>query len=197
MPVNPDHPKPRRETEKHVLAFETWYSMAGKDYASTCRHLRKGGQRVSVDTLYRWGKHYHWDVRAKERDEIIQKQRFELAIKEKEGMLARHLGIARLLQSQAVNYLQPAPVGQPQHDTRVINVSQALAAIRLGVEMERLSAGLPSWLVDIMNASDDDLQTLFESALTSIGVDTKGDGTPGTSEKSLPSVTVEPVSKPD
>lgn len=199
MPPNPKNPKPRRETDRHVLAFETWYTLAGKDFTETCRQLRLGKMKISVDTLYRWAKAYDWESRARERDEAVAKARFDTAIKEKEGMLTRHLGIARLLQNQAVLFLQPPQpqVGQVAPQTRVSNVNQALAAIRLGVEMERMSAGLPSWLVNIMNAGDDELQTLFESALATIGIDTTGDGKTGVDEKSFPSVAVEPLSKDD
>lgn len=129
--------------------------------------------------LYEWSGVYNWVERAAAYDDYIEAQaRKKLerdAIKRKADMLKRHSEIGRFMQSKGVEYLKDTKKG-------IDKSSDAITAISKGVELERKSEGLPEYLIEVMSASDDDLQRRYNELLAQIGGVGSGDDTPGDSD---------------
>lgn len=125
-----------------------------------------------------WSATYNWVERAAAYDDHIEAEARKVierdAIKRKADMLKRHAQTGKALQSFGLTYLNDKK--QPD------KAADAISAIKSGVDMERKSEGLPEYLLEIMNADDNELTRAYNQLLTEIGGDRSGDETPGDSD---------------
>lgn len=165
-------PYDRLETES-VKAYEafTIYRDLG-----TNRTLENVATKLSKsETLInRWSFTYAWVDRAAAWDDHIEaeaRKRVERdAIKRKADMLKRHADVGRFMQTKGIEKLRADGIDKS---------SDAITAIKTGVTMERQSEGLPEYLLEIVNASDDELQRRYNDLLAALGGAGSGDETPG------------------
>jgi len=142
----------RVENAKHRQAFEVWYA-CNRDFAETSEKLRESWTKCSERTLYTWSDAFGWKVRADERDEAAAVEAERIAVRQKAQMLVHHAEIAGLLINRAAEWLS-----KHELDT----ASDSIRALQTGVKIERESAGLPSWIFDLANASEDELIREYE-----------------------------------
>lgn len=159
------------ESVKAYEAFAIYRDMGvGRSLEAVAQKLNK-----SVTLMGRWSGQYDWVNRAGAYDDYIEAQaRKKLerdAIRRKADMLKRHAEIGRFMQSKGVEYLKQG--------NSLDKASDAIGAIKSGVEMERKSEGLPEYLIEVMSASDDDLQRRYNELLAQIGGVGSGDDAPG------------------
>lgn len=166
------------ESSKAYAAF-TVYRDLGES-----RTIEKVQQKLSKSTGYQrqlleWSATYSWVDRATAYDDYIEAQarkRVERdAIRRKADMLKRHADVGRFLQSKGVEYLRADGKG-------IEKSSDAITAIKSGVDMERKAEGLPEWIFEIVNADDDELTRQYNQLLTEIGSTGSGDETAGDSD---------------
>lgn len=148
------------------LGVQRSLEMAWKQYS-------KGDKRVP-GYFKQWSSDYNWVSRAAVYDDYVDAQarkKFEAdAIKRKADMLRRHALSGKVLQQKGIDYLS-------QHG--VDKSTDAIAAVRVGVEMERKSEGLPEYLMAVVEASDDELQRQYNALLEEIGRASSGNDTAG------------------
>lgn len=126
--------------------------------------------KITPGYIRKWAVTYEWVERTRAYDQYIdaqaQKKAERDAITRKAKMLERHAALGRVLQTKAIEHLQANKIDQPK---------DAIAAARLGVDLERKSEGLPEYLIEIMNASDVDLTKQYNELLSALGADVQGD----------------------
>ena len=143
----------RRETIKHLEAFEAWYAEG--------RSFRRISQNLAVPerTLYGWGEWFNWHERADKRDEQARRIADEEAAKERAERQRKRREAASLLVQRGAEYFQEKEIEDPK---------DAIQAIKAGTEIERKEDGLPDWVLMILNASPDDLQAIERSLTSSL-----------------------------
>lgn len=123
----------------------------------------------------KWAADYEWVKRAAAYDDYIEAEaRKKLdrdAIKRKAKMLERHANTGRALQAFGLQHVQT--------NKQPVNSSDAIRAIRVGVDIERKSEGLPEYLIEVMNADDTELTAQYNELLAQIGGYRGGDETEG------------------
>lgn len=128
----------------------------------------------SEQLIRRWSYTYNWVARAAAYDEYIDQQARKVAereaIKRKADMLQRHAIAGRLLQRKGAEYIN-------QHGME--KSSDAINAIQKGVAMERAAEGLPEYLMEIVNADDDEIARQYLAVLAEIGSIGSGNEAPG------------------
>jgi hypothetical protein len=132
----------RKETLKQREAFEL--------YAS-CRSLRQVADHLgmSFGAIMNWARWFAWDERAEARMlEAARKSEIE-AVEEIQKRLDDHRKAGELLRRRGVEHLAKQPI----ETTR-----DAIAAIKVGIELERLSVGLPDWVFEVMRMDDEQLE---------------------------------------
>ena len=154
------------ETSQAYQAFAIYRDMGiGRSTVRVAETLHK-----SVGLINRWSGQHQWVERVRAYDQYIdaqaQKKAERDAITRKAKMLERHASIGRVLQTKAVEHLQAHQIDQTK---------DAIAAARLGVDLERKSEGLPEYLIEIMNASDVDLTKQYNELLSALGADVQVD----------------------
>lgn len=149
------------ESTKAYEAFSVYRDLGtNRSLDAVAQKLKK-----SATIMGRWSSTYDWVNRAIAYDEYIDAQaRIKLdrdAIKRKADMLKRHAGIGKALQSFGLQHVQTTK--QPA------KAADAISAIKAGVEIERKSEGLPEYLIEVMEASNDDLTRQYNELLAQIG----------------------------
>lgn len=131
-----------RETAKHREAFEAWYAAD--------RQVRNILQNLAVPerTLYQWIEWFGWHERADKRDRDAAEIAERNAVKRKGAMLLRHQKAGELLVTRGIEFFEQKAIEK---------ASEATAAIKVGVELERQAEGMPDWVVSVMNADERDL----------------------------------------
>lgn len=132
-----------RETRKHIAAFEEWYA-ADRDFRATSE---KTG--TPQNTLYDWAARFGWRRRADDRDQEVIRLNAQKAIKAKADRIARHAEAGALLVERGMTFLRT--------DNSIENATDAIRAIKEGVNIERAAEGLPTWMLKVLGASDADL----------------------------------------
>jgi hypothetical protein len=131
------------------------------------RSTEQVAQRLSksIAIIQRWSGLHNWVVRATAYDDYIdaeaRKKLDRNAIKRKAKMLERHANTGRALQAFGLQHVQTTK--QPA------NASDAIRAIRVGVDIERKSEGLPEYLIEVMNADDTELTAQYNELVAEIG----------------------------
>ena len=135
-----------KENSDHKKAFEVWYENS-RDFAVSCGIVRK-----SDETLRRWAERFYWTARADERDAAVEAKLREEAIKRKAKTIEDQRKAGALLRQRGVEFFV---------QNKVEKATDAIAAVKAGVELERQAEGLPSWVLEIMNADADTLSRDF------------------------------------
>lgn len=115
------------------------------------------GQQASLKRAARrwftWSVAYGWEARTREYDAHIERetrQRAEVeTIKRRAEMLRKHQQAGELLRARGVEYF----AAQKVDDGRT-----AIAAVKTGIDVERQAEGLPTWVVELLNADESDLR---------------------------------------
>lgn len=127
-----------------------------------------------------WAAEFDWVARAAAYDDYIdaeaRKRLDREAIRRKADMLRRHAEVGKVLQTRGLQFLQ-------QHG--IDRGSDAITAIIKGIDTERKSEGLPEYLLQVMDATDDELARQYNELLATIGGtgsgnEEAGDGDPAT-----------------
>jgi prefoldin subunit 5 len=96
-----------------------------------------------------WCSRYRWPERAAAYDAHLEResrQRAEVeTIKRRAEMLRKHQQAGELLRARGVEYFTKQKV----EDGRT-----AIAAVKTGIDVERQAEGLPTWVVELMNADE-------------------------------------------
>jgi hypothetical protein len=131
----------RKETEKHILAFELWY-MHGKEIGPTLAALREQNPPIAIsdDTLRRWGRNYDWDNRVRERDLAVAKKMEADSIAQQVEFRKRQLNTGRVLQKAGLTYFLDKD--GKVIDGKITNEFGAMQAIKVGSEMEANGLGM-------------------------------------------------------
>lgn len=137
----------RRETAKHLEAFEAWYAAS--------RNFRKISENLGIksSTLYDWADNFDWHERADARDNEAKRIADEEAAREraKRQKLRRQAG--ELLAARGREYFAKNAIDSPR---------DAIQAIKYGTEIERKEDGIPDWVLMILNANEDDLKAMAQ-----------------------------------
>jgi hypothetical protein len=148
-----------KETPRQRAGFEVWYA-AGRSAQKTAEKLS-----VSERQVYEWARQFCWHERADARDIEAGRQTEAAAITAQAQRLEEHRQAGELLRRRGVQYL----VGHP-----IDNAKDAIAAIKAGVELERLSMGLPNWVFEVLRMDDEQLererQSLIRMAAQEVGM---------------------------
>lgn len=131
-----------RETARHLAAFEAWYA-ADRNTLQTSAELG-----VPRTTLQDWMDWFGWRARADQRDREAAEIAEKLAIKRRAAMLERHRKAAELLTTRGMEFFEQKEIEK---------ASDATAAIKAGVELERQAEGMPDWVLAVMNADETSL----------------------------------------
>jgi hypothetical protein len=136
----------RRESDEQKQAFAEWYAKG--------RNVAVVGSNMAVPerTLFRWIKMFRWHERADELDAEAAHIARQEAIQRK----------AQLLQSQAnvgrnMWVIGAAKLKDLSASKEPLTVSEIVKLIEKGIAIERQAEGLPSEILELMNASPDDL----------------------------------------
>lgn len=173
------------ESSKAYEAFALYRDMGvNRSQEAVCKHLNKSRQLLS-----RWSVDYRWLERAAAYDAHVDAEARKLlereAIKRKADMLKRHALLGKVLQQKSATYLDKHGIDKS---------SDAIAAARVGVDMERKAEGLPEYLMEVVNADDSELARQYAELLAQIGNfragdETAGDADPGTDAAETPTET--------
>lgn len=198
----------REESSTHVQAFELWYA-SDKDIAKTAQLLATSDPPVNVskDSLYRWKAKYNWDARARERDERVARQRADEAVKAQVDFLNRKANYGKLLQKRALEFLNPSHQmqnGQPVLDANgkaipiqhVTNAATAVQVLQAGILLEQSAIGLPEWLTEVLQADEQTLRRVYETAVAEFARTSNVDADAEGEEKSFAPVEIRPL-QPD
>jgi hypothetical protein len=163
------------ESDKAFEAFTVYRDMgANRSHDAVAQKLSKSSTIIS-----RWASQHGWRERVSAYDDYMDAQarkKFEAdAIKRKVDMLKRHALTGKILQQKGVDYLSSKGVDRS---------SDAVAAIKAGVTIERQSEGLPEYMMEIVNADDNEIARQYAALLASLGNEPDADS---------PSETPDPV----
>lgn len=155
------------ESGKAFEAFSVYIQLGTtRTLDAVAKQLKK-----SATIMGRWSSAYSWVSRAADYDSWVdleaRKKLDREAIKRKADMLRRHAETGRALQSFGIRHIQTAQQAAKGAD--------AINAIKTGVELERKSEGLPDYLLEVMEATDDDLTRAYNDLIAQIGGITSGD----------------------
>lgn len=95
-----------------------------------------------------------WDKRANEIDAEVKARQDKNLVNRRVEMLNRHVDLGKLLQEQGKNFLETSGID---------NARDAIRAIEKGVEMERISEGMPTNVIQVMSLPDEELIRKYKS----------------------------------
>lgn len=148
--------KPKIETEKHKKMFEVWY-LNKRNITLTARQLG-----VSHMPIRRYSEWFDWDKKANQRDiELgVKATNDEIIVDKCIEVVERHKEISKALLGIGMKFLE---------ENGVETARDALAAIKLGMEMERKSFDLPDYVKEITSKTDQELVRRARELMTMIG----------------------------
>jgi len=152
-----------RETPRHREAFEQWYADPDRNVTAIARQYG-----VTDTAVHKWRQKFGWDARAAERDREVERRARNESIRRQADMLKRHAQSGRALQQQGLKRVLQG----------IESDQAAIRAVTEGVRVERQSEGLPEWIFEILNASNDELQRKYADAIAEADGDTAGDAGP-------------------
>lgn len=163
------------ESDKAFEAFVLYRDIgASRSLDTVAQKLAK-----SLPLIKRWSAQYGWVERVSAYDDYLDAQarkKFEAdTIKRKVDMLRRHALTGKILQQKGVDYLSSKGVDRS---------SDAVAAIKAGVTIERQSEGLPEYMMEIVNADDNEIARQYAALLAEIGGVGSGDAEAGDGDSS-------------
>jgi len=134
-----------RETSKHLEAFEAFYA-AGRNFTKVSNQVT-----VSRKSLYHWADAFNWHERADGRDAETQRIVDAESAKERAERQKRRRRAAELLTARGVEFLS---------NFKIETARDAIQAIKIGLEMERREDALPDWVLLILGAPSDELESM-------------------------------------
>jgi hypothetical protein len=163
------------ETTKAYDAFAIYRDLGAGRSVLAAFKLYSGEDKRIPGYFGQWAADNQWVIRARDYDAFIDEQAQRKAerdaITRKAQMLNRHAGIGRVLQTKALEHLQKA--------NSIDKAVDAIAAARLGVDMERKAEGLPEWILEVVNADEVELTRQYNELLAEIGGYRGGDEAAG------------------
>ena len=133
-----------RETARHLQAFQYWHDhdrdsgLTGKEFA------------VSDQCIRDWAAKYGWHERADLIDREAAARADREAIRRRANMLIKCRQAGELLLGRGVERF----AGK---DAKIQSDRDAITAIGKGVEIWRQAEGLPTWVLEILNATPEEL----------------------------------------
>ncbi len=143
-----------------------WYE-AGRSFSKIKESLG-----VSDVTLWNWSQRYLWTDRADKRDMQIACKVEAEAISRRAKMIEDQRRIGQAMRNAGAQYL----VDNGKKAAK--SAKDAVSLIGKGFELERQAEGVPDYVVQILNASENELRDQYADLLRSaaaLGVDA-GDG---------------------
>ncbi len=131
-------PTKHRETGKHREAFEAWYE-AGRSFRKISKNFSQ-----TERMLYLWAEWFDWHERADRRDEEIARENERRTIEQRAKIMDDHRKAGGLMRIKSTEFLL---------ENGIKTEAGAVAAMRVGVEMERQAINLPDIYVKIANAT--------------------------------------------
>jgi hypothetical protein len=162
------------ETSRAYEAFAVYRDLGvGRTLEKVQVHFNRPSSWYRV--IAGWSSDNNWVARAAAYDDYIdaeaRKKLDRDAIKRKASMLQRHAQSGRALQAFGLQHVQTTKAPAKAAD--------AISAIKAGIEIERKSEGLPEYLIEVMEASDDELARQYNELLAQIGGTGSRDETAG------------------
>lgn len=133
LPIEPASNEQFSENYRETV-FYAWYEGNRRPSKSLIKSLpaNENGKRPSVSTIELWSRHYGWVERADAMDAEISQQFQEKIIDKRVKMYEEHAEIANKLLVKAKAFLETNEISR---------MDDALKAINLGAELERISVG--------------------------------------------------------
>lgn len=154
--VQPEEPWERQpeETNASWKAFQLFRDMGlersinaiaktsngGKSFDTNKKKGVKGSISSNYSKYHKWAKKYNWEVRALAYDKMLDKKRIDQAIKDAQKMTERHIGLGVMLQARGAKRVKE----MSEEEVVRMTLPNAIKMINEGVEIERLSRGLPT-----------------------------------------------------
>lgn len=135
----------KRETAKHRDAFEAWYD-AGRNFTKVSNQLT-----VSRPSLYAWADAFNWHERADARDAESARIADEEAAKERAARQKRRRQAGELMSARGLEFFKKFEIDSAR---------DAIQAIKAGTEIERKEDGVPDWVLMILNADSNQLDSI-------------------------------------
>lgn len=159
----------KHETAAQLATFQQWYQLERVDI-STAAAMQQRPEfpelaKLDRGTVARWRIRWGWDARADELDAKARQKALDSSVKEKSQMLKRHAELGIKLQAAGQSALDKMSSSKRK---RYLTGTQAIQAIRQGVEIERAAVGLPTWLLDMESADDDQLKQAYQDVIRAI-----------------------------
>ena len=144
--------------EYKELCFLAWYRAARPlgDLLQQAIPVDALGRRPSAKIIAEWRRYQNWDYRGDLLDSEVARQVEKKAIEEKVEMFTRHALLGKELQDKGMDFLRKHEIEKD---------ATALKMIIAGVEMEKVSRGLPDALMAVAELQDDDLKSLVGKLL--------------------------------
>lgn len=147
-------PRRPRETQRQKVAFEVWYEL-GRNCLQTAKALK-----VHENSIYAWRERFHWDERADNRDAEVLRALEREATRRHVQMIERHRKALFVLFNRALERLQ-----EP-----LDSENAAIMALEKAIRLERELEGLPSWVMEVVNADDATVVQMAQRAAKRLGL---------------------------
>lgn len=152
------------ESSKAYRAFLTYMHLGVNRSIETAWKQHTKSDRTVGGYFSAWAANYRWVARAAAWDDHVEREAHKKvekeAISRKAQMLRRHADSGRALQTKGLARLLHRPIER---------ASDAIAAIRWGISLERAAEGLPTWAIEIMDADDATLRRQYADLLAALG----------------------------
>lgn len=157
--------------------FDQFYRSLGPERSihrayNEWRRIEKA-RKPSTATPVAWSgaaKRWNWNERAEAWDKAQMLRRWEAEQEAIDAMTKRHLQIAMGLQSAGGRSLRMLTETLQEGGPRLAS-SEIRHYLREGIELERITRGLPTELVDIMMKSDEELLEEYRDLIAAIGAE--------------------------
>ena len=149
-------------------AYDTWRR---QERTETNSGARQGATKAWRSRSTEW----HWQERAEAWDAEERRKRIAVEETERAEMLRRHVQIARGLQSIGLKRLR-----QLDATPEELSPAEARQYLKESIEIERKARGLPTFLLELMAMTDEQLLAYYAQLLAQSGEGGGSDADPGT-----------------
>ena len=144
-----------KETAKHKRIYEEWYKQ-NRDTDKTVAEIGK----VNRATVFRYVNEFAWHDRADRRDRKAAEIAGRKAERTQAQLLIEHQAEAKEIKDIALKALRDVAMDRP---------ADAISAFFKATELERKSAGLPDYLLEIATLSNEDINRRYAECISRIG----------------------------
>ena len=145
------------ESDMWYHRFFTYYRALPPTKRSITNALKDGSKDGQKGNLSNWtmmANKCNWKERAAAWDDYMRSLVLNSEIEDMGGMLTRHLAAARLLFDKSIHYLS-------SHD--ISDERTAVRAMAIAIAEERKVRGLPDYLVEIFEMTDEQLHQRYQA----------------------------------